>query len=54
MNNKNLVHVDLSSNGFNEEESKIIGEGLDSNHKIYGFHFGGNHGFIDSQGFYQN
>lgn len=34
------------------DESKQIGESLESNTTIYGFHFAGNHGFIDSRGFY--
>ena len=49
--NKTLIHVDFSSNSFTEEESKVIGEGLLQNHKIYGFHFGGNSGYIDAKGF---
>lgn len=50
-NNKVLVHVDFSGNNFNEEESKFIGEKLHKNKKIYGFHFHGNFGYIDSKGF---
>lgn len=49
--NKTLLHVDLSSNNFSEEASKIIAEGLEPNKKIYGFHFDGNHGYVDSRGF---
>ncbi len=43
--------MDLSSNNFSEVGSKIIAEGLEPNNKIYGFHFDGNHGFVDSRGF---
>lgn len=53
VSNKHLVHLDLSANNFSEEESKMIGESLEKNHTIYGFHFGGNFGFIDSKGFYK-
>lgn len=49
--NKNLIHVDVSDNNFNEEESTIISEKLHSNKKIYGFHFSGNYGYVDSKGF---
>lgn len=49
--NKYLLHVDLSSNNFSEEGSKIIANGLEPNKKIYGFHFHGNHGYVDSRGF---
>ena len=50
-NNKVLLHVDFSENNFNLEESKLIGEALEKNKKIYGFHFSGNCGYIDSKGF---
>lgn len=49
--NKNLLHVDFSDNNFNEEESAIISEKLHGNKNIYGFHFNGNYGYIDSKGF---
>lgn len=49
--NKVLVHVDFSGNNFGEEESKIIADKLQGNKKIYGFHFSGNYGYIDSKGF---
>jgi hypothetical protein len=49
--NKILIHLDLSGNKFNEEESKVISEKLQGNKKIYGFHFCGNFGYIDSKGF---
>ena len=53
MNNKTLLHVDLSENNFNLEESKTISEALEKNKKIYGFHFSGNYGYVDSKGFLQ-
>ena len=49
--NKTLLHVDLSENGFNKEEATIISEGLSTNKKIYGIHFKGNYGYIDTKGF---
>ena len=49
--NRTLLHADFSENNFSEEESKTIGEGLEKNKKIYGFHFSGNYGYIDSKGF---
>lgn len=50
-NNKTIVHLDLCSNKFRYEECKEIAEGLKKNHTIYGFHFEGNYGYIDSEGF---
>lgn len=49
--NRTLIHVDLSDNNFNMEESRLIGEALNKNKKIYGFHFNGNYGYIDTKGF---
>lgn len=51
--NKSLFHFDLSSNHFWLEESQEIAEGLESNHSVYGFHFEGNYGYVDSEGFLQ-
>lgn len=48
-----MLHVDFSGNNFTQEDSLVIGEALYGNKKIYGFHFGGNYGYIDSKGFYQ-
>ena len=50
-NNKTIVHFDLCSNKFRYEECKEIAEGLKKNHTIYGFHFEGNYGYVDSEGF---
>ncbi|EAS05236.2 hypothetical protein TTHERM_01243500 (macronuclear) [Tetrahymena thermophila SB210] len=47
----NVVHLDLSNCGFNQQESTIIQEGLINNHTIYGFHFSGNVGVVDALGF---
>lgn len=48
---ENLVHLDLSFNSIGEAETKIIAEALNSNHKLYGFHYGGNFGYVDPKGF---
>ena len=49
--NERLIHLDLSNNNFSREESKQIADGLANNHTIYGFHFVGNYGHVDSRGF---
>lgn len=49
--NQLLVHLDLSSNKFRIEECQDIALGLRSNHTIFGMHFDGNFGYIDSEGF---
>lgn len=46
-----IVHWDLSHNKFDPEESKKIGQGLDGNNLIYGFHFEGNAGYINKDGY---
>lgn len=50
-NETGLVHLDLSYNYFNHSHSKIIAQGLSKNKIICGFHFEGNAGYVDSQGF---
>ena len=49
--NKSLHHLDLSFNNFNKEATGIISEGLSSNHSLYGLHYQGNYGWINSKGF---
>lgn len=49
--NDKLMHLDLSNNNFSRDESKLLAEGLTNNHSIYGFHFVGNFGHVDSRGF---
>ena len=34
-----LMHIDVSYNGFNEEQSIEIKKALDVNQNIYGFHY---------------
>lgn len=50
---KRIVHLDLSFNNFNLEESKIIQNAISENHNLLGFHFRGNFGFMDSKGYLQ-
>lgn len=49
--NKTLLHVDISFNKLGKEASEIIGEGLEPNKQIYGFHYRGNYGWVNSKGF---
>lgn len=49
--NKDVRHLDLGTNYFNETDSRIISEALNKNRTIYGFHFEGNVGYVDSRGF---
>ncbi|KRX01621.1 hypothetical protein PPERSA_00328 [Pseudocohnilembus persalinus] len=49
--NDELVHVDISYNRFNTSQAEIIAAGLEKNHTIYGIHFAGNAGYVDSRGF---
>lgn len=45
--NHNIVHIDLSNNGFSFAESTLIGKALEHNHSVYGIHFEGNSGWVD-------
>ncbi|KAL4510557.1 hypothetical protein ABPG72_004711 [Tetrahymena utriculariae] len=49
--NTDVYHLDLSSNFFSYEDSIAISKSLESNKTIYGFHFEGNYGFVESRGF---
>lgn len=49
--NKTLLHLDLSCNKFSLDECKKIAESLKTNQSIYGFHFQGNFGSVDTLGF---
>ncbi|KAL4442176.1 hypothetical protein ABPG74_009194 [Tetrahymena malaccensis] len=46
-----LIHIDISYNQINYQETQIISEALKKNFTILGFHFNGNYGFIDRSGF---
>ena len=48
---QSLVHVDLSWNRFNKEDSLLIAEAIRENHSMIGFHFDGNTGQIDEKQF---
>lgn len=49
--NESLLHIDLSYNNFNKSHGEVIIQGLHENHTLYGFHYMGNYGYIDPQGF---
>jgi len=49
--NNTLLHLDLSFNKIAVDDCRIMGEKLRSNHTLYGIHFQGNAGKIDSLGF---
>jgi len=49
--NTTLIHLDLSNNYINKEDTKIIAEDLKANHSLYGLHFHGNMGYVDFKGF---
>lgn len=49
--NRTLQHVDISFNNFNKEASELIAQGLEPNKTIYGFHYRGNYGWVNSKGF---
>ncbi len=49
--NKSLIHVDLSHNGFMNEEIDTMSEGLKDNHTILGLHMLGNEKNTDSMGY---
>jgi NLR family CARD domain-containing protein 3 len=50
-NNRLLIHLDLSFNKIGVDDCRIMSEKLRSNHSLYGIHFQGNAGKIDSLGF---
>lgn len=49
--NVEIRHLDLSHNYFSLEDSLSISESLENNKTIYGFHYTGNVGYVDSRGF---
>lgn len=51
VSNKKLKHLDLSFNLINYEDSLILAGNLEKNFTIYGFHYTGNHGYVDDRGF---
>jgi len=51
MNNKHLVHIDLSFCDLSKQECFKMNEGLLTNHSILGLHMSGNKLDTDSNGF---
>lgn len=49
--NKTLLHLDLSFNKIGVTDTTIMAEKIRENHTIYGLHFQGNCGRVDSLGF---
>ncbi len=49
--NTSLVHCDFSYNKISYQATELASKGLDENHTIYGFHWIGNDGYIDTEGF---
>ena len=49
--NKDLIHLDLSCNLFNNEDTVILAQKLEKNNSIFGIHFSGNSGYVDYLGF---
>ena len=49
--NKYLIHLDLSHNGFMDEEIDIMSDGLKENHTILGLHMLGNQKNTDAFGY---
>ncbi|CDW85718.1 UNKNOWN [Stylonychia lemnae] len=52
--NKTLQHLDLSFNKFSYNDVQVFADYLRGNHTLYGIHFQGNEGRIDSLGFLRN
>ena len=50
-NNRELLHVDISFNGFTAEDMTAIGNGLRENNSLLGFHIEGNDAKMDALGF---
>ena len=49
--NKFLQHLDISYNKISYHDTLLISESLKTNHSLYGIHYEGNYGRIDSLGF---
>ena len=46
-----MIHLDMSNNFFSLPDCYLIKESLFKNKSLFGFHFQGNHGYIDSHGY---
>jgi hypothetical protein len=51
MLNSRLIHLDMSFNRINYEDTEEMSIGLKENQTLYGIHYAGNMGRIDSLGF---
>jgi len=49
--NNSLVHCDFSFNKISYQTTEQAAKGLEENHTIYGLHWLGNEGYIDTEGF---
>lgn len=49
--NATVLHLDLSNNHFTYKQSERIQTALKKNHSIFGFHFTGNKGYVDSENY---
>ena len=49
--NNSIIHFDISFNKIGKQDTKEIGRGLMTNNTMFGFHFRGNSGKVDSLGF---
>jgi len=49
--NNSIIHFDISFNRIGAQDTKEIGRGLHYNSTMFGFHFRGNSGKVDSLGF---
>lgn len=51
MKSSALIHLDLSHNLIDANNTAIIAKGLETNHTLLGLHYFGNSGYIDPKGF---
>ena len=51
LENKSLLHLDISNNDFLTHEIQVMSKGLMENHTILGLHMEGNEGATDAYGF---
>ena len=49
--NKTLLHLDLSFNKIKYADTQVLADKIKKNHTIYGLHYQGNEGRVDSLGF---
>ena len=49
--NRVLMHLDISNNQFTDPQAERIAHALRKNNTIYGFHFTGNKGYVDTESY---